>query len=175
MKIPGYFSELSSGKYTAQFKNFTTAHMHWHMYGFQWHFCHILSFPNTVSFDDFTTADDDVLVTEELSDREIVTQVLDKHGIRSAVTTEEAATEATECDNDDTGVELVPPTSKDAASALEALRTFFPNSRWRWEDCQFHHFSGATDVSACSGLKKAEENHWLLLIHDTLWVCSNTA
>ena len=37
-KIPGYFWELSSGKYTAQFKNFTTARMHWHMYGFQWHF-----------------------------------------------------------------------------------------------------------------------------------------
>ena len=28
-KIPGYFSELSSVKYTAQFKNFTTARMHW--------------------------------------------------------------------------------------------------------------------------------------------------
>ena len=37
-KIHGYFSELASGKYTAQFKNFTTARMHWHMYGFQWHF-----------------------------------------------------------------------------------------------------------------------------------------
>ena len=37
-KIPGYFSELSSGKYTAQFKNFTTARMHRHIYGFQWHF-----------------------------------------------------------------------------------------------------------------------------------------
>ena len=37
-KIPGYFTELSSGKYTAQFKNFTTARMHRHMYGFQWHF-----------------------------------------------------------------------------------------------------------------------------------------
>ena len=31
--VPGYFSELSSMKYTAQFKNFTTARMHWHMPG----------------------------------------------------------------------------------------------------------------------------------------------
>ena len=36
--IPGYFSELSSMKHTAQFKNCTTARMHWHMNGLQWHF-----------------------------------------------------------------------------------------------------------------------------------------
>ena len=37
-KIPGYFSELSSGEFTAQFKNFTTARMQRHMHGFQWPF-----------------------------------------------------------------------------------------------------------------------------------------
>ena len=47
-KIPGYFSELSSGKYTAQFKNFTTARMHWHMYGFQWHFGVIFPSQDTI-------------------------------------------------------------------------------------------------------------------------------
>ena len=31
--IPGYFFELSSMKYTAQFKNFMTPRMHWHMHG----------------------------------------------------------------------------------------------------------------------------------------------
>ena len=47
-KIPGYFSELSSGKYTAQFKNFTTARMHRHMYGFQWHFGVIFPSQDTI-------------------------------------------------------------------------------------------------------------------------------
>ena len=47
-KIPWYFSELSSGKYTARFKNFTTARMHWHMYGFQWHFRVIFPSQNTI-------------------------------------------------------------------------------------------------------------------------------
>ena len=44
--IPGYFSELLSMKYTAQFKNFTTARMHRHMYGLQWHFGVIFVFPS---------------------------------------------------------------------------------------------------------------------------------
>ena len=48
VKIPGYFSELSSGKYTAQFKNHTTARMHWHMYGFQWHFGVIFPSQDTI-------------------------------------------------------------------------------------------------------------------------------
>ena len=47
-KIPGYFLELSSGKYTAQFKNFTTARMHRHMYGFQWHFGVIFPSQDTI-------------------------------------------------------------------------------------------------------------------------------
>ena len=47
-KIPGYFSKLSSGKYTAQFKNFTTARMHSHMYGFQWHFGVIFPSQDTI-------------------------------------------------------------------------------------------------------------------------------
>ena len=47
-KIPGYLSELSSGKYTAQFKNFTTARMHRHMYGFQWHFGVIFPSQDTI-------------------------------------------------------------------------------------------------------------------------------
>ena len=47
-KIPGYFSELSSGKYTAQFKNFTTVRMHWHMYWFQWHFGVIFPSQDTI-------------------------------------------------------------------------------------------------------------------------------
>ena len=47
-KIPGYFSELSSGKYTAQFKNFTTARMHRHMYGFEWHFGVIFPSQDTI-------------------------------------------------------------------------------------------------------------------------------
>ena len=47
-KIPGYFSELSSGKYTAQFKNFTTARMHRHMYWFQWHFGVIFPSQDTI-------------------------------------------------------------------------------------------------------------------------------
>ena len=47
-KIPGYFSELSSGKYTAQFKNFTTARMHRHMYGFQWYFGVIFPSQDTI-------------------------------------------------------------------------------------------------------------------------------
>ena len=33
-----FFGVISSMKYTSQFKNFTTARMHWHMYGLQWHF-----------------------------------------------------------------------------------------------------------------------------------------
>ena len=47
-KIPGYFSELSSGKYTVHFKNFTTARMHRHMYGFQWHFGVIFPSQDTI-------------------------------------------------------------------------------------------------------------------------------
>ena len=47
-KIPGYFSELSSGKYTAQFKNFMPARMHWYMFGFQWHFGVIFPSQDTI-------------------------------------------------------------------------------------------------------------------------------
>ena len=46
--IPGYLLELSSIKYTAQFKNFTTARMHWHMYGLQWHFGVIFPSQDTI-------------------------------------------------------------------------------------------------------------------------------
>ena len=90
-------------------------------------FRQLLKFPKVVTFESFSSADDALNVTEELTDREIVVQVQRDLGVDQPGLEQDGDVDVAEDEVDDTGPEPRVPTTSEALAALDMLKLFFQN------------------------------------------------